>query len=91
MEGKCVCIIDDFTTYGTSCETARVLLEEAGVERLIFICLGKFGKEFHSYSYTLKGDLYDNFSYTKRKHTNLSGKFNYNANFEFIKTLGKLI
>jgi hypothetical protein len=91
LKGKSVCIIDDFTTYGTSCETARTLLEAAGVRRLIFICLGKFGKEFYSFSYKLKGDIYSDFTYLQNSHKQLFGNFNYEANFEFIKALRKLM
>lgn len=64
LKDKTVCIIDDYTTYGSSCETARYLLKEAGVAKIIFITIGKFGREYYKYDYTLAGDVYDTFTYT---------------------------
>jgi hypothetical protein len=91
LEGKTVCIIDDFSTYGTSCETARALLEKAGVAKLIFITLGKFGKEFYQYSYIINGDPFGKFTYKKAKPLTLNGKFNTAANLDFIKSLALLM
>ncbi|WP_343692627.1 phosphoribosyltransferase [Chitinophaga sp.] len=91
LKGKTVCIIDDFTTYGTSCETARNLLEKAGVAKLIFITLGKFGKEYHKYNYNIVGDPFGDFKASKLNHTTLTGTFNYKGNSEFIQTLGQLM
>lgn len=91
LKGKCICIIDDFTTYGTSCETARALLEAAGVARLIFICLGKFGKEYHKYNYTITGDIYGHIDFIQTGHNSVAGHFNNTANFAFIKALRVLM
>lgn len=92
MKGKIVCILDDFTTYGTSCETARHLLESAGVEKIIFITLGKFGKEYHSYDYQLDGDIFDSFTYSKVGASRmLTGIFNTNANVEMLNSLNHLV
>lgn len=91
LKGKTVCIIDDFTTYGTSCETARVLLESAGAEKVIFITLGKFGRDFYKYDYTIEGDPFVAYTYKKGKRQQLYGKFNDAANFGFIKGLGTLM
>ncbi|WP_266366651.1 phosphoribosyltransferase [Tellurirhabdus rosea] len=63
LRGATVCIIDDYTTYGTSCETARALLEAAGVKKLIFVALGKFGLEYYQYSYKILGDVFGKYEF----------------------------
>lgn len=92
LRNKTVCIIDDYTTYGTSCETVRHLLTSAGVEKIIFISLGKFGKEYHKYNYQLSGDVFDSFTYSKVGSSDpLSGNFNTNANVEMLNSLNHLV
>lgn len=63
LAGKTVCIIDDYTTYGSSCETARHLLKEAGVAKIIFITIGKFGREYYKYDYTIQGSVHKDYTY----------------------------
>ncbi|OMP80110.1 hypothetical protein BW716_06350 [[Flexibacter] sp. ATCC 35208] len=92
LKGRTVCILDDFTTYGTSCETARILLENAGVARLIFITMGRFGRDYYKYHYTIKGDPFGKFSYVGgAAPQHMVGRFNAKGNFEFIKTLEQLM
>lgn len=58
LKGSTVCIVDDYTTYGFSAETAKNLLLQEGVEKLIVITLGKYGYEYKEVNYNLTGDLY---------------------------------
>jgi hypothetical protein len=89
--GKTVCIIDDFTNIGTSCETARHLLEMVGVAKLIFITMGKFGKVQLKYNYDMSGDPFDNYTFKLRDKSSLGGTFNPASDLEFIKSLGGLV
>lgn len=78
-----VCVIDDYTTYGSSCETTRHLLNSAGVNKLIFITFGKFGfdSSYTKTSYTLKGDIFSsNYSYIRHADTTIYGNTVENAN-----------
>ena len=91
LKGKTVCIIDDFTNIGSSCETARALLEKAGVKKLIFITLGKFGKIYKKYYYDIKGDPFDKFSFRRVDEEMLEGDFNNSSDLQFIESLGELV
>jgi hypothetical protein len=94
LEGETVCIIDDFTTYGTSCETARHILEAAGVAKLIFIAMGKFGREYHKYEYELSplpAGLYSGLTCVPRGSVQLTGTFNSTANKEMLDSLGDML
>jgi hypothetical protein len=88
LEGTTVCIIDDFTTYGTSCETVRHLLKHAGVSKVIFITLGKFGRSYNIYEYELSGDPYVKISVNRKEDAKaLYGKFNESSKIELIESL----
>ncbi|MBZ4190732.1 phosphoribosyltransferase [Niabella beijingensis] len=91
LKGKVICVIDDFTTYGTSAETARILLEQAGVKKIVFICMGKFGREYYKYDYELTGDIFGKYSYKKKNRMALSGSFKREANAAFIESISHLI
>ncbi|MHA6250034.1 phosphoribosyltransferase [Pontibacter sp. CAU 1760] len=66
LEGQTVCVFDDFSSYGTSCEAARIMLEKAGVAKVIFVSMGKFGMEYYKQNYTIDGDVFTpNFKVTK--------------------------
>ncbi len=93
IEGKNVCIIDDFTNHGSSCETVRHLLKMAGVNKIIFISLGKFRYDYKMYDYTLKGDVFKSQGYTF-SHTGyetLSGTVNNSSSRELLNALNDLI
>jgi hypothetical protein len=91
LKGKTVCIIDDFTNIGSSCETARHLLEQAGIAKLIFITMGKFGKTYVKYNYELTGDLYGTYYYKRKDSNYVNGILNSSSDIEFVKSLGGLI
>lgn len=72
IKGKVVCIIDDYITNGYSAESAKHLLLKAGAKKVIFISIGKFGKNYFLTDYNLmennfefvgeslaQGDFYD--------------------------------
>lgn len=94
LNGATVCIIDDFTTYGTSCETTRHLLEAAGVAKLIFITMGKFGKEYHKFEYDLQplpNGLYNGLTCKFIGSEQKTGNFNPSANREMLDSLKDLL
>ncbi len=88
LKGSTVCIIDDYTTYGYSAETAKNLLLQEGVEKLIVITLGKYGYEYNEVNYKLTGDLYEqgysNSLISCKKHTLIPNNGN-NTYFQRIK------
>lgn len=92
LKDACVCIIDDFTTYGTSCETVRSLFLKAGASKVLFITMGKYGKEYHKYDYSLEGDIFGNYTYKKAgKRTSLTGEFNAQSNKALIESLRDIL
>jgi hypothetical protein len=93
LKGKTVAVIDDFTTYGTSGETVRALLEKAGVEKVIFITLGKFGKLYYKYTYEIEGNVFTP-SYTARrvrKPELIYGSINNDSDNAFVTSLKDLV
>jgi hypothetical protein len=92
LKGKTVCIIDDFSTWGTSCETTRLLLEGVGVKKVIFIALGKFGNDYYKYDYEITGDVFGTYSYKQKSYGLLPlPPLNKNANAQFLDSLRDLI
>lgn len=93
LKGKSVVIIDDFTRIGTSCETARILLEKAGVTKIIFIAMGKFGfdKNHYRYKYEISGSPFKGLKYKKVSYDILSGTLNNNSNYEFLTSLSRIL
>lgn len=57
IQGKCICIIDDYITNGYSAEATKHILLQAGVQRVIFLSMGKFGTKYFKTNYTLIGDV----------------------------------
>lgn len=58
LDGKVVCILDDYITNGYSAEAAKHLLLSAGARKVYFISIGKFGKKYFSPNYILRGDVF---------------------------------
>lgn len=79
LEGKCICVIDDFSTNGTSCEATRYLLKVRGVRKIIFISMGKFGKNYQRM--TEESEVIET----------LVGTVNNYADIEFVKSLKNLM
>lgn len=92
LRGKSVVIIDDFTRFGTSCETVRHLLKKAGVAKIVFIAMGKFGNDvnYHSYDYDLSGSIYSEIKAEKKSHSIVTGVKNIKSANEFLNSLRRL-
>lgn len=54
-----VCIFDDYLTHGNSFNAVRNLLENLGVNKIIFISIGNFGRPFQKKDYHITGNVYD--------------------------------
>lgn len=91
LKGKTICIIDDFTTYGTSAETARNIFENAGVAKLVFIALGKYGREYHQNEYDLAGDVFSAYHYKKIFTKKVDGTFNQSATKDVLDSIAALL
>jgi hypothetical protein len=93
LSGKSVAIVDDFSRIGTSCETVRLLLQKAGVRRLIFIAMGKFGNDkiYHKYEYELKGSVYSGVNSNFLSKSTITGVTNDKSNHEFLESLRSLV
>lgn len=92
LEGKTICVIDDFTTFGSSSESTRILLEAAGVARVIFIALGKFGQEYYKFDYDISGDIFKpGFSFKKTSSISLVGSFNSYADKSMLESLKGIV
>lgn len=89
IKGRNFCIIDDFSTHGTSSETVRHLLKHAGANKVVFITLGKFKYTYKLYDYTLEGDVYSpNYSYTRNgNYTEVRGTINNKNSEEILNSL----
>jgi hypothetical protein len=91
LEGKTVCVLDDFTTTGSSCETARHLLNQVGVEKVVFITIGKFGRDYTRHEYTLDGDVFGDYTAQLQGSTTLSGNINTSATEEIGSILSDIL
>lgn len=84
IKNKVVCIIDDYITNGYSAESAKHLLFKAGVKKVIFISMGKFGQKYYSTSYKIEGDITSIYQYDFFGETVLYKNYNgidlYNLN-----------
>jgi hypothetical protein len=89
IEGKNFCIIDDFSTHGTSSETVRHLLEKEGANKIVFVSLGKFKYTYKEYNYTIDGDVFTpDYTYTKNgTHDEIRGTINPNYSDELMDSL----
>lgn len=64
LRGKNVCIFDDYLTHGNSFECARNLLKAAGVNKIIFVTLGTFNKNYQYQNFELSGNIFSpNYNY----------------------------
>ncbi|QNK78103.1 phosphoribosyltransferase [Winogradskyella sp. PAMC22761] len=89
IKGRNFCVIDDFNTHGTSCETVRHLLEKAGADKIIFISLGKYKVTYKKYNYTIEGDVFTpNYTYTRNgDFSEDRGVINNDSSNELLKSL----
>lgn len=90
IRGKCVCIIDDYITNGYSAEAAKHILFQAGVEKVIFLSMGKFGKKYFETNYQLSGDVSNpNYNYAFVNEQELSG-YSYRISYDLKNDIGIL-
>jgi hypothetical protein len=90
LKDSSVCVLDDYSTYGTSCEAARHLLRKAGARKLTFLTIGKFGVDYVKYSYRLYGDVFGKYTYKRiqeRGYGMPPGEMNDDATALFLKYL----
>ncbi|MDP4144175.1 MAG: phosphoribosyltransferase [Bacillota bacterium] len=61
LEGRTICVFDDYLTNGTSFEAARNLLIKEGAKKIFFVSLGKFhrnsSQQYLQQNYSIKGDV----------------------------------
>lgn len=90
IKGKTICVIDDFTTYGSSCETARVLLLTAGAAAVVFVTIGKYGNVYIKHDYQIQGDVFEpGYRYIRKSAPlKLYGTRNRSADREIKNILG---
>lgn len=90
LNGRVVCLLDDYLTNGTSFETARNLLLHENVSHIYFIALGSFEKTYIKQDYELSGDLYTpNYRYKNNSTSYLTPEINSSA-VDVITLLSKL-
>ena len=62
LEGRVVCVFDDYLTNGNTFESLRNLLVACKVKAIIFVSIGKFRKVVENYyvqkSFSITGDVY---------------------------------
>lgn len=64
LRNKNICIFDDYLTHGSSFECARNLLRNEGVNKLIFVSLGRYVSHYQYQEYRLSGNVYsDSYDY----------------------------
>lgn len=91
LKGRVVCIFDDYLTNGTTFETARNLLLKAGVKKMFFVSIGRFGKKYYKQNYNIDGDVFtSSYTYTNIDSKIVYGQFNSDAISE-IETLYDII
>lgn len=62
LKGRVVCVFDDYLTNGNTFEALRNLLINCGVEKIIFVSIGKFKSagesQYVQKSFSIEGDVY---------------------------------
>ncbi len=74
LEGKSVCVFDDYLTHGNSFETARNLLYKQKVKKVICVSIGKFDNPYLFQEYKIVGDVFTpNFTYELKAEQEIYG------------------
>ncbi len=58
LAGKTVCVFDDYLTHGNSFETARNLLYNQKVKKVICVSIGRFDNPYLFQEYKIVGDVF---------------------------------
>ncbi|MCK8454652.1 phosphoribosyltransferase [Bacillus safensis] len=87
VKNKVVCLIDDYLTNGTSFETARNILLNAGARKVILMAIGRYKRgEYGIYQkevYKLEGNLSEpGYTYTLLSRQQEKGQYNLEAREE---------
>lgn len=53
-----ICIFDDYMNYGNGFNAVRCLLESIGANKIIFVSMGVFRKEFYKKDYRIIGNVF---------------------------------
>lgn len=87
LEGKNVCIFDDYLTHGNSFEALRNMLKKAGANKIIFVSLGKFRRNYIYQEYNIEGNVFEpnGFEYSLLNKEVKQGTYNENARGEVRK------
>lgn len=78
LEGKNICVFDDYLTHGNSFEALRNILKKAGANKIIFVSLGRFRRDYILQEYDIKGDVFapGGFEYEFKTRRIKKGKYN---------------
>jgi len=57
VRGKNICIFDDYLTHGNTFEAMRNILRKAGVNKIIFVSLGRFKRNYIYQNFKIEGDV----------------------------------
>lgn len=91
INGKVICIIDDYITNGYSAEATKHLLLKAGAKEIIFVAFGKFGTKYYSTEYSIDGLVDSTYSVNYitetvcDKNTNSWNHYNPNNDLEILE------
>ena len=59
-----ICIFDDYITHGNSFNAIRNILKKVGANRVVFVSIGSFVKDFQKWDYEILGDVFSpNYAY----------------------------
>ncbi|MHB8630031.1 MAG: HAD hydrolase-like protein [Aggregatilineales bacterium] len=85
LDGKRVLVLDDFTTYGYSFETARQMLFRAGVSAMTGVAIAKYRQDTSSIDLKSTWDAFSphNFGQNDLQAASISGTFNTQADNYF--------
>lgn len=94
LEGKKVCILDDYATNGTTSEVCRNLLKNEKLNKLYILTLGKFNAkgraDYLFQDFDIRGDVYsENYEYNLIETKELSGEISKTS--DEIKKLYEII
>ena len=90
LKDKTICILDDYSTKGTTSEVCRNLLKNEGIKKLYILTLGKFNSYYRTdhykyQEYQMEGDIFTKtYSFTLLTDKNLAGTCTNNSE-EMVK------
>ncbi|MGG3556258.1 hypothetical protein ABES23_06090 [Peribacillus frigoritolerans] len=95
LQGKNICVLDDYLTNGTSFETLRNLLRHEGVNQILFVSMGRFqrgnGIDYLKQDYYIVGNVYErSYEYVAGEKHRMYGNFNTQARLD-LRTLYDII